>query len=424
MRVLNFIGYIFIASLINLVFSLPALAATINAANCSSPAIQTAINSAVDGDTVIVPAGSCTWTTPASMTPAVSISKGITLQGAGIGQTIITDSTGTGSDDCAIKISGSAGKTIRVTGFEFHGGNSNDYDGAIKVGGTSGWKTFRLDHLKFDSYNGLHMLINSRGLIDHVQAVNVGWTNVIKPNGSGNTDWSSPVTLGSDEALYIEDCTFTYRSGQSAGITAVESYNGARVVLRYSTITNAAYGGHDYCRSGERSSMIQEIYNNTFTVDAYGLSAVDVCGGTGVIFNNTITGDHANMHLLDNKSCSGSGGNCPNLPACDGTDSRDGNTPGQTGWPCLDQVGRSTNQSSIPIYYWSNYINGSLTGPVVRGICQREIDHIQSGRDYVNNGTTPKPGYSPYTYPHPLTLSGPPTGTSPLPPPGNLQLQQ
>jgi hypothetical protein len=59
---------------------------TITAASCSSANVQSAINSVVDGDTVIVPAGSCMWTS------AVSINnKGITLQGAGIGQTIITN---------------------------------------------------------------------------------------------------------------------------------------------------------------------------------------------------------------------------------------------------------------------------------------------------------------------------------------------
>ena len=36
-------------------------------------------------------------------------------------------------------------------------------------------------------------------------------------------------------------------------------------------------------------------------------------------------------------------------------------------------------------------------------------DHIQEGRDFFND--TQKPGYTPYTYPHPLaTAASPPTG--------------
>src|SRR5262245_11537674 len=61
----------------------PIQAADINAASCSQSAVQSAINAAVSGDRVIVPAGSCsTWN--------VSISgKRLTLQGAGIGVTNI-----------------------------------------------------------------------------------------------------------------------------------------------------------------------------------------------------------------------------------------------------------------------------------------------------------------------------------------------
>ncbi|MBI5181522.1 MAG: hypothetical protein HZA06_01265 [Nitrospirae bacterium] len=66
-----------------LLFPKISLAATINATSCSASDVQTAINAASDGDTVSVPAGSCTWSSRLSFT------KGITLQGAGSGITII-----------------------------------------------------------------------------------------------------------------------------------------------------------------------------------------------------------------------------------------------------------------------------------------------------------------------------------------------
>ena len=32
--------------------------------------------------------------------------------------------------------------------------------------------------------------------------------------------------------------------------------------------------------------------------------------------------------------------------------------------------------------------------------------HLLEGRDFINNGTTSKPGYSPFTFPHPLRQNG------------------
>ena len=58
-------------------------AATVTASSCSLSNVQTAVNNATAGDTVTVPSGNCTWA------DGVTISKGITVQGAG-SSTIIT----------------------------------------------------------------------------------------------------------------------------------------------------------------------------------------------------------------------------------------------------------------------------------------------------------------------------------------------
>ncbi|MFN2270197.1 MAG: hypothetical protein ACK2US_05125, partial [Anaerolineae bacterium] len=82
------------------------------AASCSQGDVQSAIDAASDGDLVMVPAGACTWTTPPGNdeVPAVSIDgKGITLQGAGTGQTVITDATGTGWNNSLIRVDGVEG---------------------------------------------------------------------------------------------------------------------------------------------------------------------------------------------------------------------------------------------------------------------------------------------------------------------------
>ena len=73
-------------------------AATINATNCSVAAINSAISSATEGDTVNVPACSETvWPT------GVTITKGIALKGAGIGVTnIAVPDAGLGSGNFLI----------------------------------------------------------------------------------------------------------------------------------------------------------------------------------------------------------------------------------------------------------------------------------------------------------------------------------
>lgn len=94
--------------------------ATINAASCSQGDVQAAIDSASDGDTVNVPAGSCSWTSSV----VIPNSKGIEIIGAGMGQTAIILNTNT-----AINIRGSSGTSSRITGFSFDSYNSGDTDG-------------------------------------------------------------------------------------------------------------------------------------------------------------------------------------------------------------------------------------------------------------------------------------------------------
>jgi hypothetical protein len=70
------------------IFGLPKFswAATINAASCSFAHVSAAVNAATAGDTIIIPAGSCTWTNN------LTITKGVILLGAGADKRIITGS--------------------------------------------------------------------------------------------------------------------------------------------------------------------------------------------------------------------------------------------------------------------------------------------------------------------------------------------
>ena len=69
-----------------------ASAEAIKAASCAQQDVQRAIDAARDGDVVEVPAGTATWVAEDQNHPAVQISgKAVTLRGAGVDQTVITD---------------------------------------------------------------------------------------------------------------------------------------------------------------------------------------------------------------------------------------------------------------------------------------------------------------------------------------------
>src|SRR3989338_1204497 len=108
----------------------PPSSQTINAASCNQNDVQSAINGAVSGDTVLVPAGNCTWGNQVTL-PA---GRDIILKGAGVGKTVITV---TGWR--ALYIASGSG----VTGFEIY--QDTTYEEIIKVE-SPGHKRFRIDH--------------------------------------------------------------------------------------------------------------------------------------------------------------------------------------------------------------------------------------------------------------------------------------
>ena len=101
-------------------------------------------------------------------------------------------------------------------------------------------------------------------------------------------------------------------------------------------------------------------------------------GGSGVIFNNHKTGSTnlgaGSISLYEEDS----------------------------GYPALYQVGRGKNQVLDPAYVWGNDSSMSVGSA---------SSNVQEGRDFYQSA---KPGYTPYTYPHPL-VAGVSTGTTPAP---------
>jgi hypothetical protein len=377
--------------------------AVIQAASCSHADVQAVIDVAQDGDTVLVPAGNCTWTQTVRLR-----NKALTLQGAGLDQTLITDMTGNAWDEPALWIEGLDGQRIRITGFYIrYGLNSTlqDYNGAIVVRGTS--KEVRIDHCKFVDFWNRSIQVSgyTYGLIDHCvfqrtpQAVN-GF-QAINVSGDSNAAWERPLTLGSANAFYIEDNVFDfYDSG-----TAADSHSGGRYVFRMNTLRNGAMLNHGLDTT-DRSSHSVEIYDNAFHREAYTFNIITIRGGTGVIFRNVIT----SAHSIDIPIIAQLYRSCLDYPSthgvrCNGTNPIDGNQD-PSGYPCKDQHGRTTGQVLSPIYLWNNTFNLTTIGMRIFDPwhCTNPgmTDHLKEGRDFYNG--TYRPRYVPYPYPHPLTL--------------------
>ena len=178
--------------------------------------------------------------------------------------------------------------------------------------------------------------------------------------------------------------------------------------VTHNTLTYSSFNTHGYATSSQGVRHF-EVYNNRFIHDGGTAQianqnwAIWIRGGTGVIFNNQIDniagsywGDKAELKLtIRGAEDVRPQGSCANVS-----------------YPVPRQLGQNHNGSGYftdPIYVWGN--KGSLAisdGWNWGNPCGFSWGtFFQWGRDAINNQSsgTGKPGYSPYTYPHPL-LSG------------------
>ena len=140
--------------------------ATYFAASPNLTDIQSKINLAGDGDTVIVPAGTARWT------QELLITKNLTLRGAGIGRTVIVDAVPRAPQVHTMRVVLSKNLPFRLTGFEFRGDatvTKPNGGGVLRFRGMHGITGgFRLDHCRFSDLNGLPLLIQDlTGVVDH-----------------------------------------------------------------------------------------------------------------------------------------------------------------------------------------------------------------------------------------------------------------
>jgi hypothetical protein len=377
-----------------------AHAATYPAASCNESDVANAITSATaagSGNTVTIPAGTCTWTTSLSVTLSSTtslsiIGAGNSSVGGGDATVIIDNVPHSPTDTPTLQINtGAATTTFRLSGItlESNASSSVSYNGSVRISGNS--NLVRIDHSHLAvTVDGKQMSVSGcvYGVMDHsIVDLAPGTTNngVFldqggcggDPLGVGNGQWNEATNPGTAQSFYFENNTFNGGTNSSGDGSTVAPFvddcsGGGRFVFRFNTINGAEIQGHATGHSDnppDRSCRAYEIYQNTIgsasvTSTTNPAEAVFYnTGGTGMIWGNTVSGsyknfvetnvDRTNNSTYTQEAPPAGWGYCSSTPigGVVGPSSWDGNLSGQNGYPCLDQIGRGQGdllQGSFP----------------------------------------------------------------------------
>ena len=364
--------------------------APITANSCSAADVQAALNEASAGDTVVIPAGTCTWTSPVSW--AVPGASGLvtTLQGqttctgsgdpalnslSCVDKTIILDNlnrNGAGGlgDVAALQITPPSSGEFRLKGLTYGGaaGTSANktFNGSIVIQGNSTSPGIRIDHNHFTSTNTADLSITGwiYGVVDHnIFYANYSDETLIAMNGSGwngnandlqgNASWTDGPHFGSQDFVYVEANYFYSTEAQLFQV--VDNCNvGGRYVDRFNTMGTHVipYTSGTGVSGNTRGCRAVEVYGNSSNWDSTGATDnytfLNVASGSGMVWGNTLTGQVSvinedyprgnNSGFTQVASPSG-WGYCGNVAS--GADSPwDQNSSAVTGYACLDQPGR------------------------------------------------------------------------------------
>lgn len=404
----------------------------ITAASASFADVSAAVSRAKAGDTVVVPAGTATWSS------RLVITKGINLIGAGVGSTVITSAyndyiaggANTDPENYLITYqpsSPSSNDAFRFSGFTVNGNNKSHvfclYNTSVDYPITK----IRVDHNYFynATYSVCAVLGPCYGVIDN---------NTIQPRASSGTmifqfwgpddSWSHyGYDFGTSQTLYIEDNILYFGdAGNSSG-------SGSRWCYRHNSFTaqQDTWPGHDAhgnnTSGGNTSTMGIEIYNNAYNYAGYGGWWVDQRGGKALVFNNTITnassiGVQIREEYLDtlgplpaNNSISGQPQHVSDSYYWNNT--VNGNLDNQVS--IGNTIDYGGNEGLVPrenAHFWSHELsfNGTVgvgVGPIsARPVtCTKGVGYWATDENKFYGATATNTWtlfYTPYSYPHPL----------------------
>ncbi|HEX8679514.1 MAG TPA: hypothetical protein VF683_06130 [Chthoniobacterales bacterium] len=237
------------------------------------------------------------------------------------------------------------------------------------------------------------------------------------------------MSFGTKKAVYVEDCNFTWAGWWGTPGFITDGDNGARFVVRHCKATNMGIGTHgpdsqpvENGKNPNRSFLQAEVMHNTFTMTGGRDVVFLLRGGTAVVFDNTVnrTASDATLNVFFKtayyRSIQNNG-----VCAVDRVYPKDYFGTQQPGAGVIGDGTTGANQDpnypnepwgSVPIYLWDNRINMPIVYAEVGG-----SEFVQPNRDVFSGKA--KPGYTEFTYPHPLQGGG--QGAKPSPP-ANLRL--
>ncbi len=247
-------------------------------------------------------------------------------------------------------------------------------------------------------------------------------------NGEGDDAWAAEAGFGGPNFLFAEDGEITnYGHGGSIN----DCYHGGKFVIRHCKLQGAGMAQtHPTGGSGRaRGCRAWEAYNNTGTMGGNANSnfnAAFISSGSGVFFGNKASGTYKHLMTLhsmrfDTKTYTqtpppNGWGQYPSVYDADGgAMDQPGRGKGdllQGPFPTIknmatgagpDSPNIQPHQTIEGVWEWDNdYSPAPGSGGSKLGVYEPAV--LIEGRDYFLN--TPKPGYTPYTYPHPLDVPG------------------
>jgi PKD repeat protein len=297
----------------------------ITAASPSYADVSAAIAAATSGDTVMVPAGSATWSSQ------LMITKEIKLIGAGVGSTIIT-MTG-GAYAFAYQPRPGTVTLFRLSGFQFNLNNTAGCFHLINTSSSAAIRYVRIDNNSFlNSSRGVLVDGPVFGVVDNnTMTGRVHMDNYCQDQCGDWAPTAPPAVPGGVDNLYYEDNNITTNDAFAT------CGHGGRYCYRHNTFNYTgsvglypAFDHHGNQTSGVVAGRLTEIYENTINMNGHSVRFWDHRGGTMIAFNNHYNSTGGYDFQIREEYC--------NSITCNGT--------------VEFQIKAS--------YYWSNYNNGNL----------------------------------------------------------------
>jgi hypothetical protein len=324
-------------------------AKTILCPTCSQDDFENAVYSqASPGDIIVLPAGSATWGNSSRANAGVIyITNSITVMGQGSSTVITLDDTGATYATGVIALwSASIFENMEIVGSNvnpvtaFQVAPYNSFAGGFRIsnityiGGTgTGYFAYVASGVNY-------------GLIDSCNiSSSSGSTELIFVRGPTNA-WTTTSTFGGPNNIYVEACTF---GGQGY---VCDANSNARMVIRFCTINGQnKIDGHGTASNSPAQSVREvEAYDNSWTYTGGVWTAIEIRGGSAVIFDNTAaaTGNNSFFFLTDY----GYQAQWPNF-------NYTYQTP--TNYPITEQIGTGNGgaAASQPAYVFHNFQHGS-----------------------------------------------------------------